>query len=56
MEKDLQTAITDVGKLTESNFEYFQKTAAYAPKLCYNGNISQNDLGCTLQAKEGVLV
>ena len=40
----------------ENSFDYIQKTAASAPWVCYNKNISQNDLGCTLQAKEGVLV
>jgi len=53
MEKDLASYLNDK---TENNFDYFQKTAAFSPTVCYNGSISQNNLGCELQAKEGVLV
>jgi hypothetical protein len=64
MEKDLLDTAGEVVVLAkfkreglgENSFDYFQKTAASAPKLCYNKSISQNDLGCELQAKEGVLV
>jgi len=64
MEKDLSGTTSEVIGLTktkgnpqsENSFDCFQKTAAIAPKLCYNGSISRNDLDCVLQAKEGVLV
>jgi len=66
MEKDLQEGyalyVTNgksadrMNSIIENNFGYFQKTAAFSPTVCYNGNISQTDLGCELQAKEGVLV
>jgi len=61
MEKDLQEGYVlyaTNGKSTdlmnskiENDFDYFQKTAAFSPTVCYNGSISQNDLGCELQAK-----
>jgi len=66
MEKDLQEGYVlqvVTGKSNnhmensiESNFDIFQKGAALAPSVWYNGIKSQNDLGCELQAKEGVLV
>jgi len=66
MEKDLQEEYVlhvvtgksnkHMENLIENNFDCFQKTAAFSPTVCYNGSISQNDLGCELQAKEGVLV
>jgi hypothetical protein len=42
--------------LIENNFDIFQKRAALAPSMWYNGIKSQCNLGCELQAKEGVLV
>jgi len=56
MEKDLSNVASLDGAISENDFDYFQKGAAIAPQVCYNGYISQNDLGCELQAKEGVLV
>ena len=40
----------------ENNFDNLQKGAALTSSVRYNGIKSQNDLGCGLQAKEGVLV
>jgi len=65
MEKDLLNAVNIANTasvanadrpMVENSFGKFQKAAAFAPKLCYNESISQNDLDCELQAKEGVLV
>jgi len=66
MEKDLQegyvlrVATSKSDDRTENNIEnnlgIVQKRAALAPSVWYNGIKSQNDLGCELQAKEGVLV
>jgi len=65
MEKDLQGghslqiaggAIIGPMTNTENNFDICQKGAALVSSVWYNGIKSQNDLGCELQAKEGVLV
>jgi len=56
MEKDLDSGTVYPVTITENNFDYFQKIAASTPVICYNGSTSQNDLGCRLQAKEGMLV
>jgi len=60
MEKDLPKTASSVIEICEgkekscieNNFDYFQKTAAFTPRVCYNKSISQNDLVCSLQAKE----
>jgi len=56
MEKDLLKIASAGNAKDESNFDYFQKTAAIPTRVCYNESISQNDVSCELQAKEGVLV
>jgi len=56
MERDLDSDSSYPNAKTENNFDCFQKTAAIDNGICYNGSISQSELGCTLQAKEGVLV
>jgi len=56
MEKDLLDMASLQSDECESSFDCFQKTAAIAPRICYNDRISQDDLDCELQAKEGVLV
>ena len=66
MEKDLQEGYVlqvvtsksnnHMKNRVENNFDIFQKGAALTPSMWYNGIKSQSDLGCELQAKEGVLV
>ena len=55
MEKELPNLITPTPQI-ENNFGKFHQNAGLNHEICYNGIISQSELGCTLQAKEGVLV
>ena len=55
MEKELANSITSIPQI-ENNFDEFHQNAGLNHEICYNGIISQSVMGCTLQAKEGVLV
>jgi hypothetical protein len=69
MEKELANSITSIPQI-ENNFDKFHQNAGLNHEICYNGIISQSVMGlvgccascstmrpgCTLQAKEGVLV